>query len=81
MKISIMPSLPSPVLAIASSLDRYEFMEGVTCDKELGGWLVEHGLAFCASISMASTSSDSLFSFWTPSSLNSAQAGQPSGGQ
>ncbi len=33
------------VLAIASSLDRYEFMEGVTCDKELGGWLVEHGLA------------------------------------
>ena len=33
------------VLTIASSLDRYEFIEGVTCDKELGGWLVEHGQA------------------------------------
>ena len=33
------------VLAIATSLDQYEFIAGVTCDKELGGWLVEHGLA------------------------------------
>lgn len=31
------------VLAIASSLGHYEFIEGVTCDKELGGWLVEPG--------------------------------------
>lgn len=33
------------VLAIAASLSQYEFIEGVTCDKELGGWLVEHGQA------------------------------------
>ncbi len=33
------------VLRIASSLEQYEFIEGVTSDKELGGWLVEHGLA------------------------------------
>ena len=33
------------VLRVASSLAQYEFIEGVTTDKELGGWLVEHGLA------------------------------------
>ena len=33
------------VLRVASSLGQYEFIEGVTSDKELGGWLVEHGLA------------------------------------
>ena len=33
------------VLGIASGLGRYEFIEGVTSDKELGGWLVEHGQA------------------------------------
>ena len=33
------------VLRIASSLEQYEFVEGVTSDKELGGWVVEHGLA------------------------------------
>ena len=33
------------VLRVASSLDQYEFIEGVTSDKELGGWLVEHGRA------------------------------------
>lgn len=33
------------VLRIASSLGQYEFIEGVTSDKELGGWLVEHGKA------------------------------------
>ena len=33
------------VLRIASHLDEYEFIQGVTSDKELGGWLVEHGLA------------------------------------
>lgn len=33
------------VLRVASSLDQYEFIEGATSDKELGGWLVEHGLA------------------------------------
>ena len=33
------------VLRVASSLGQYEFIEGVTTDKELGGWLVEHGLA------------------------------------
>ena len=33
------------VLRVTSSLDQYEFIEGVTSDKELGGWLVEHGLA------------------------------------
>ena len=33
------------VLDIASSLGRYEFIEGVTSDKKLGGWLVEHGQA------------------------------------
>ena len=33
------------VLRIASSLGQYEFIEGVTTDKELGGWLVEHGKA------------------------------------
>ncbi len=33
------------VLGIASSLDRYEFIEGLTSDKDLGGWLVEHGKA------------------------------------
>ena len=33
------------ILDIASSLGRYEFIEGVTSDKELGGWLVEHGQA------------------------------------
>ena len=33
------------VLRIAASLNQYQFIEGVTCDKELGGWLVEHGLA------------------------------------
>ncbi|MDE6589804.1 MAG: hypothetical protein K2K53_05580, partial [Oscillospiraceae bacterium] len=32
------------VLRVASSLDQYEFVEGVTSDKELGGWLVERGL-------------------------------------
>ena len=31
------------ILDIASSLGRYEFIEGVTSNKELGGWLVEHG--------------------------------------
>lgn len=33
------------VLVIAASLSQYELIEGVTCDKELGGWLVEHGQA------------------------------------
>lgn len=33
------------VLRIASSLGRYELIEGVATDKELGGWLVEHGKA------------------------------------
>ena len=33
------------ILRIASSLEQYEFIEGVTSDKELGGWVVEHGLA------------------------------------
>lgn len=33
------------VLRVATSLEQYEFIEGVTSDKELGGWLVEHGLA------------------------------------
>ena len=33
------------VLNIASSLNLYEYIEGVTSDKELGGWLVEHGQA------------------------------------
>ena len=33
------------VLRIASNLGQYEFIEGVTSDKELGGWLVEHGQA------------------------------------
>ncbi len=32
-------------LTITASLDRYEFIEGVTCDKELGSWLLEHGQA------------------------------------
>ena len=32
------------ILEVASSLSRYEFIEGVTTDKELGGWLVEHGM-------------------------------------
>ena len=33
------------VLRIASDLGQYEFIEDVTSDKELGGWLVEHGQA------------------------------------
>ena len=33
------------VLRVASNLGQYEFIEGVTTDKELGGWLVEHGKA------------------------------------
>lgn len=33
------------VLRVATSLEQYEFIEGVTSDKELGGWLVEHGQA------------------------------------
>ena len=33
------------VLSIASSLGQYQFVEGVTSYKQLGGWLVEHGLA------------------------------------
>ena len=33
------------VLRAASNLGQYEFIEGVTTDKELGGWLVEHGKA------------------------------------
>ena len=33
------------VLRVAASLEQYEFIEGVTSNKELGGWLVEHGLA------------------------------------
>lgn len=33
------------VLRVASRLDQYEFIEGVTSDKALGGWLVKHGLA------------------------------------
>ena len=33
------------VLKIADNVGQYEFIEGVTCDKELGGWLVEHGQA------------------------------------
>ena len=32
------------ILEVASSLSRYEFIEGVTTDKELGGWLVEYGM-------------------------------------
>lgn len=31
------------VLRVASTLGQYELIEGVTSDKELGGWLVEHG--------------------------------------
>ena len=31
------------VLRVASSLGQYEFIQGVTSDKALGGWLVEHG--------------------------------------
>ncbi len=30
------------VLRTADSLDRYELIEGVTSDRALGGWLVEH---------------------------------------
>lgn len=30
------------VLRIASNLGQYEFIEGITSNKELGGWLVEH---------------------------------------
>jgi len=30
------------VLRIAGTLSRYEMIEGVTSDRELGGWLVEH---------------------------------------
>ena len=33
------------VLRVASSLGQYEFIEGITSNKELGGWLVEHGQA------------------------------------
>ena len=33
------------ILDIASNLSRYEFIECVTSNKELGGWLVEHGQA------------------------------------
>lgn len=33
------------VVRVASSLGQYEFIRDVTSDKELGGWLVEHGLA------------------------------------
>ncbi|WP_295759498.1 hypothetical protein [uncultured Oscillibacter sp.] len=33
------------ILDIASNLGRYEFIECVTSNKELGGWLVEHGQA------------------------------------
>ena len=33
------------VLQIAGRIGQYEFIEGITSDKELGGWLVEHGLA------------------------------------
>ena len=33
------------ILHVASSLEQYELIEGVTSDKELGGWVVEHGLA------------------------------------
>lgn len=33
------------VLRVASNLGQYEFIEGVTSDKALGGWLVEHGKA------------------------------------
>lgn len=33
------------VLSIAPSLGQYQFVEGVTSYKQLGGWLVEHGLA------------------------------------
>lgn len=33
------------VLRVASSLEQYECIDGITCNKELGGWLVEHGLA------------------------------------
>lgn len=33
------------VLRVASSLEQYQFVEGVTSYKQLGGWLVEHGLA------------------------------------
>ena len=33
------------VLRVVYSLGQYEFIEGVTTDKELGGWLVEHGQA------------------------------------
>ncbi len=33
------------ILDIASNLGRYEFIEDVTSNKELGGWLVEHGQA------------------------------------
>lgn len=33
------------VLRVASSLDRYEFIEDIPSDEELGRWLVEQGLA------------------------------------
>jgi len=33
------------VLRVASSLSQYELIEGVTTNKELGGWLVENGMA------------------------------------
>jgi len=33
------------VLRVASGLSQYELIEGVTTDKELGGWLVENGMA------------------------------------
>ncbi len=33
------------VLRVASSLEQYQLVEGVTSYKQLGGWLVEHGLA------------------------------------
>lgn len=33
------------VLRVASALSQYELIQGVTSDKELGGWLVEHGQA------------------------------------
>ena len=33
------------VLRAASSLEQYQLVEGVTSYKQLGGWLVEHGLA------------------------------------
>lgn len=33
------------VLRVASSLEQYQLVEGVASHKQLGGWLVEHGLA------------------------------------